>query len=102
MAKIMNTIQLLEYFISEPDEVPTDQRPHGANTHLIGNQLLHYDTPIVEKAKDGYILNLSRYSEVTGLLQKRIKAYFVEHSVPYKTVLKVERDYKGSLKDYLK
>lgn len=65
---------------------------------IIGNQLIHYQTPIIERDEEGFIFNITRYSEATGMLQKRIKAFLPDG---YRTVKRVYRNYNGSLKDFL-
>ena len=63
-----------------------------------GSQLLHYETPIIERTNDCFILNMSRYSIATGQLQKRIKNILPDG---YQIVTKVPQGYHGSLRDYL-
>ena len=63
-----------------------------------GNQLFHYNTPIIERCDGNFILNVSRYSLVTGQLQKKIKSFLPEG---YQIVKGVKADYKGSLLDFV-
>lgn len=70
------------------------------NLKIKGNVLYHYSTPILERYEGNYILNYSRYSIVTGRLQKQIKEIIDENKI--KKITKVPEGYKGSLKDFLK
>ena len=75
-----------------------EQTGDASNLHIIGNQLVHYETPIAERFQDAVILNYTRYSVATGKIQKTIRA-----KVPKEKLLilkKVEPEAK-SLKDYL-
>ena len=72
----------------------------AGNGHVKGNQFIHFETPILERYGKKYLSNQSRYSEVTGLLQKKMIALIGEENLV--RVSKVEVGYKGSLKDYIK
>ena len=73
---------------------------HG-NLKVIGNQLLHYETPTLEWLENGdFILNVTRYSQVTGLIQKWLKKETLQ-DIPYKEAHKVETGYKGTLADFV-
>lgn len=78
----------------------TEGRCGGAGNLVIsGNKLIHYQTIISERVDDKYIINMTRYSIVTGRIQKEI-----ENSVPQNSrliVTRVPEGYRGSLKEYL-
>lgn len=66
---------------------------------IVGNQLVHYKTPIAERFDGKVIVNNARYSLATGRLQKQVRAI-----VPYEQqviVKGVPIGYKGSLCDYV-
>ena len=65
------------------------------NLKIKGNVLIHYYTPILERYGEKYILNYSRYSIVTGRLQKQIKEMLPEEQIIQ--ITKVPEGYKGSL-----
>ncbi len=65
------------------------------NLKIKGNVLIHYYTPILERCGEKYILNYSRYSIVTGRLQKQIKEMLPEEQIIQ--ITKVPEGYKGSL-----
>ena len=67
---------------------------------ISGDVLIHYFTPILERYKDKYILNFTRYSIVTGRVQKQIKELLGEERIIQ--ITKVPEGYKGSLKDFVK
>ena len=64
------------------------------------DQLIHYYTPIMERYTDKMIINVSRYSLVTGRLQKQILE-IVPKDVQV-IVKRVPENYKGSLKDFIR
>lgn len=70
------------------------------NLKIKGDVLIHYKTPILERCDDKYILNYSRYSIVTGRLQKQIKELISEDMLIQ--ITKVPEGYKGSLQDFIK
>ncbi|MCR5227303.1 MAG: hypothetical protein K6E27_08840 [Eubacterium sp.] len=70
------------------------------NLKIKGDVLIHYATPILERFEGKYILNFTRYSIVTGRLQKQIKE-IIDDGVIIQ-VTKVPEGYKGSLKDFIK
>lgn len=64
-----------------------------------GNKLIHYETVLLEKFDETYILNYSRYSRTTGVLQNKLKDKIKNYE--YKLVTKIPRGYSGSLSDKL-
>lgn len=91
----MTQIELLRQFLEEDL-----QEGNAGNGHVRNNQYIHYWTPILERYGEKYILNNSRYSLVTGQLQKRMKAAIPEDKLII--VKGVTENYKGSLRDFLK
>lgn len=94
MTQITQT-ELLRQFLEEDL-----QEGDAGNGHVRNNQYIHYSTPILERYGDKYILNQTRYSIITGQIQKRMKA-----AIPAEKLIivgKVAQDYKGSLKDFIK
>ena len=69
------------------------------NLRIKGDVLVHYTTPILERYKGKYILNNTRYSIVTGRLQKQIRESVNEDTIT--VVTKVPEGYKGSLREFL-
>ena len=64
-----NFKEISEAFISGA----TDGKSSGqGNLKIQGDQLIHYSTPILERYGDLFILNMTRYSLVTGRLQKQL------------------------------
>jgi len=93
----MNFKQVIEAFISGIKEGKSSGQ---GNLIIRGDILVHYTTPILERYEDKYISNYTRYSIVTGRLQKQIIELIGDSSI--KKVTKVPEGYKGSLKDFLK
>lgn len=87
-------IELLRQFLEE-----NLQDGDAGNGHVKNNQYLHYQTPILERYGEKYIFNKSRYSLVTGQLQKRMKAAISDDKII--SVGKVPEGYKGSLRDFI-
>ena len=90
----MTQIELLRQFLEE-----NLQTGDAGNGHVRNNQYIHYWTPILERYGEKYIFNQSRYSIVTGQIQKRMKATISLDKII--VVSKVPENYKGSLKDFL-
>ena len=90
----MTQIELLRQFLEE-----NLQEGDAGNGHVRNNQYIHYETPILERYGDKYILNQTRYSVITGQIQKRMK-----EAIPAEKLIvvgKVTQGYKGSLKDFI-
>lgn len=92
-AKAKTQIQVVQDFL---DGATGDRSGSGGNLIIKGDQLIHYQTVIAEQYGGKIILNYSRYSMVTGKIQKAIK----EKAPEDKLVLigKVPIDYALSLK----
>ncbi|MBQ6451722.1 MAG: hypothetical protein IJJ29_07345 [Solobacterium sp.] len=90
----MTHIELLRQFLQEDL-----QEGNAGNGHVRNNQYIHYQTPILERYGEKYILNNSRYSLAFRRLQKRIKAAIPEDKLII--VNDVFKYYDGSLWDFL-
>ena len=66
---------------------------------IVGDQLVHYNTPITERFNGKVLVNTSRYSLATGQLQKQIRSMIPEEQQVI--VKRVPINYKGSLRDFL-
>ena len=92
--KQITQIELLRQFLGE-----NLQDGNAGNGHVKNNQYIHFWTPILERFGDKYILNQTRYSLVTGRIQKRI-----QETIPFEKIIFVKRvpeNYKGSLSDFI-
>lgn len=94
----MNFQTLIDMFISGETTGRAGTKTNPGNLAIQNNQLIHYSTPIMERSNNGFIVNLSQYSIQTGRVQKMLKESL--KGVHYYWVLKVPRDYKGSLQDF--
>lgn len=94
---MFSQLKLIEMF---KDGVTTGVSTGGMNLKICGDKLIHFDTVIAERYKEKFILNNSRYSLVTGTLQKKIKKIIGEENLIM--VTKIERDYNGSLVPFIK
>lgn len=94
MAQITQ-IELLRQFLEE------DLKEGDAgNGHVRNDQYIHYWTPILERYGEKYIFNQTRYSVITGQIQKRMK-----NAIPSEKLIVVGRvpeNYSGRLKDFIK
>ena len=86
--------ELLRQFVEEDL-----QEGNAGNGHVRNNQYIHYWTPILERYGDKFILNITRYSIITGQIQKRMKELIPQGRLI--TISRVPENYKGSLKDFL-
>ena len=66
-------LQLIEKFINGEEERYTGTDLNPGTLKIIRDQLIHYDTVILERYNDVFILNTTRYSLQTGKVQKKIK-----------------------------
>lgn len=66
-------LQLIEKFINGEEEGYTGTDINPGTLKIMRNQLIHYDTVILERYNDIFILNTTRYSLQTGKVQKKIK-----------------------------
>ena len=94
--KSLTQEQVIEKFIAGDVEAVCGG---GHNLRIQQDKLIHYQTPIAERYGDKIIINVTRYSLVTGRLQKML----VEKIPEEKQVIvrRVAEGAKGSLKDYI-
>ena len=72
----------------------------SGNLRIDNNMLIHYQTAIAEINEEKEItLNITRYSIVTGRIQKQIQEIAAEKGYKITTVRRIEEGYKNSLKD---
>jgi hypothetical protein len=92
----MTQEQLIDEFINGAKEGVCSG---GKNLKIESEKLIHYQTPIAERYKGRFIINVTRYSLVTGRLQKilceRIPA---EKQI---IVKRVKEGYRESLSDFM-
>ena len=93
----MNFKQIIEAFIAGASEGTSAGQ---GNLRIKGNTIIHYSTPVLERYGEKYILNYTRYSIVTGRLQKQIKEMIPEDLIIL--VTGVQEGYKGSLADCIR
>lgn len=70
---VITQLQLIEKFINGEEEGYTGTDLNPGTLKIIRDQLIHYDTVILERYNDVFILNTTRYSLQTGKVQKKIK-----------------------------
>ena len=92
----MNFKQIVELFISGATE---GKSAGQGNLQIKGDLLVHYMTTILERYDGCYILNNSRYSIVTGRLQKQIKELIPEEFLVI--VTKVPVNHRTSLVEFI-
>ena len=98
MNKTMRDI--LNDFFSGACEGISGSKSNPGNLKICGDQVIHFNTPILERYNNKYLLNMTRYSIQTGRLQKLIMEILNEEQ--YDIVLKVPMDSKESLNKYIK
>ena len=95
--KPKNQSQIIDDFIAGATEGVCGG---GANLKIQGNQLIHYQTVIAERTEENIVLNHTRYSIVTGRIQKMIREKVSDKFLV--SVGKVPEGYKDSLTIFLK
>ena len=70
--------QLIQQFIDGAVDGVSGTASNKGNLRIDHNRLIHYNTPILERYGEKYILNITRYSIQTGQLQKKIKEMIPE------------------------
>lgn len=90
--------QLIEMFVNGETNAVSGTPKNPGTLKIVGNQLIHYNTPILERLDSKYIFNVTRYSLQTGQVQK-IKAIIPEDSLIL--VKRVPSDKDISLKEYI-
>jgi len=96
MPRQKTQIQIAQEFIDGSTE---GRCGGGGNLVIKGNQLIHYQTVIAERFGEKIILNYTRYSMVTGKIQK-----FLKESIDEKRLIiigKVPINYANSLEKLL-
>ena len=89
-------IQVVQEFL---DGVTEGRSGSGGNLQIKGNQLIHYQTVIAERYGEKIILNITRYSLVTGKIQKSIKELLPEDKLI--VISRIAINYMGTLVDKL-
>lgn len=92
-------LQLVESFLEGCKEGVSGTATNPGNLKIRNNQLIHYETPILERYNGKYILNITPYSIQTVQLQKKIKT--VIDSKSRIEVKRVPRGIRGSLSEYI-
>lgn len=95
-----NQQQLIEAFLNGETEGITGTANNPGTLKIRGNQLIHYETPILERYKNKYIFNVTRYSLITGQVQKKIKAMVDEKNRI--DIKQVPSNINSSLSEYIK
>lgn len=86
-------------FIKEFVYNGVDNTENG-NVSIKDGIFYHYWTPMIERYNDLFILNVSKYSDVTRFLQRKIKSVIPQEKIV--EVKGVPEGYKGRLQDFLK
>lgn len=86
-------------FIDGARDGISGSKSNPGNLKISEDQIIHFNTPILERTEEGFILNMTRYSVQTGRLQKLINEA-VDNDL-LSIVLRVPMDYKGSLLDFI-
>ena len=91
--------KVINNFISGMKESEEGSVSTTKTLRIKGDQLIHYWTPIAERIDNKIIVNITRYSIVTGKLQKQLKELVPEDK--YVAIKGVREGYNGSLSDFL-
>lgn len=71
----------------------------GGNLKIQGDLLIHFNTTIAQRFNGKYILNITRYSVITGRLQKILKNTFPSDCTI--NVKKVPKNHSDSLEHFI-
>ena len=93
----MNQSQLVKEFYNG---ATSGASSGGANLKIDNDKLIHYEKVILQRYRDKFILNMSRYSVITGRIQKYIQELIPKEELII--VTKVEMGYEGDLSIYIK
>ncbi len=91
----MNGKQLIELFKEGVNEGITSGQ---GNLKIKGTLLIHYNTTIAERYENHLILNMTRYSIITGRIQNDIKGAF--DGMEILVITNVIQGYDGLLSEY--
>lgn len=92
--------ELIDKFLNGAEKGVSGSEKKPGNLKIEKNQLIHYQTPILERHGANYILNITRYSLQTGQVQKKIKSKITEKNLVY--VKSVERGPHTTLANFIK
>ena len=92
----MTQEQLIDEFLSGAEEGAC---AGGKNLKIKGNKLIHYQTVIAQRHGNKFVINITRYSLVTGRLQKILCQKVPEDKQI--VVKRVKEGFQGNLEDYL-
>lgn len=95
----MNFQELINSFIEGKKNGVAGTTNKPGNLKIENDQLIHYNTPILERYGNKFILNITRYSLQTSMVQKKIKASIPEDNLIF--VKSVGKDLQITLKDFI-
>ena len=70
----------------------------AGNLKILDNKLIHYQTVIAERVDGKVFLNMTRYSVVTGRIQKMVQTSVEQDNLV--EVKRVQEGYKNSLQNF--
>ncbi len=95
----LNFVQVINNFLAGMSDSEDGAISATKTLKIQGDQLIHYWTPIAERRDGKIIVNITRYSLVTGRLQKQLKELVPEEQ--YIAAKGIPEGYKGQLTDFL-
>jgi len=100
MVNYKNTNDLIGAFLSGGGDGFSGTSLALSNTRIIGNQIVHFGTVILERDNSSIIFNQTNYSFQTSRLQKSILSLIKDKK--FVSVKNVPMGYRGSLADFQK
>ena len=91
----MNSKELIDSFISGSKEGITSGQ---GNLKIKGDRLIHFQTTIAQRLSNQIIINMTRYSIVTGKIQKILYDKLPDNRKII--ITRVAQNYDGLLSDY--
>lgn len=94
----MTIDELINDFLQGKTSGTNGSEKKPGNIKIVDDKLLHYETALLQRKSDYYVLNYSRYSRTTGVLQNKLKEKIKNYE--YKVVTKIPRGYCDDLENY--
>lgn len=100
MNKYSNAKELISAFIKGEKDGFAGSSPVLSNMRIKGDQLYHYQTPIIQRDGIRFIVNMTGYSPQTKRLQETVLDLTKELELVI--VRGVPQDFKGRLIDFIR
>ena len=97
--RFKNATELVVAFLGGETDGFTGSSKALSNLRIKGDFVVHFSTNILERSPEGFILNVTRYSRQTNILQDAMKVAL--NGMDYQIAVGVPMDYRGHLSGYV-